>query len=139
MKRRTVAAPPAGTSTANSRTGRTLTVIAVALVLACVTLSFSKGAPPVAAAADDPTVTRGRTLFTRVGCYECHGYAGQGGAAGPRIAARLPYAAFAAYVRHPAREMPPYTAKVLTEADLAAIFAYVSALPRPPSSATPSH
>jgi mono/diheme cytochrome c family protein len=121
--------------TADARIARTSAAVAVAAVLACVTLSSSKGPPPVAAAADDPSVARGKTLFTRVGCYECHGYAGQGGAAGPRIAARLPYPAFAAYVRHPAREMPPYTAKVLSEADLAAIYAYVSALPAPPSTA----
>ena len=110
-------------------------VVIVAAVLACVTLSLSKGAPHFAAAADDPAIARGKTLFARVGCYECHGYAGQGGAAGPRIAARLPYPAFAAYVRHPGREMPPYTAKVLSDADLAAIYAYVSALPAPPSPA----
>lgn len=119
--------------TADARTARRWTVVAV--VLACVALSLSKGAPPFAAAADDPAVARGKMLFARVGCYECHGYAGQGGAAGPRIAARLPYPAFAAYVRHPAREMPPYTAKVLTDADLAAIYAYVSTLPAPPSPA----
>ncbi|HEX3465338.1 MAG TPA: cytochrome c [Candidatus Elarobacter sp.] len=118
-----------------ARTARILTVTGAVLACACVTLSLSKGAPSAAAAADDPAIARGKTLFARVGCYECHGYAGQGGAAGPRIAARLPYAAFAAYVRHPAREMPPYTAKVLSDADLAAIHAYVASLPAPPSPA----
>jgi ubiquinol-cytochrome c reductase cytochrome c subunit len=132
MTRRTTAAPTAGV-----RTRRISLLIGVAAALACVTLSLSKGASRIAAAADDPAVARGKMLFTRVGCYECHGYAGQGGAAGPRIAARLPYPAFAAYVRHPAREMPPYTAKVLSDADLAAIFAYVSTLPTPPSPAPP--
>lgn len=82
---------------------------------------------------DDPQIARGRALFATVGCYECHGYAGQGGAAGPQIAAiALPYAAFSAYVRHPAREMPPFTAKALGDADLAAIYAYVRSLPTPP-------
>ena len=114
-------------------THRASAMVAVAAVLACVTLSLSKGTPPVAAATDDPTVSRGRALFAKVGCYECHGYAGQGGAAGPRIAARLPYAAFTAYVRHPGREMPPYTTKVLSDGDLSAIYAYVSTLPVPPS------
>ena len=120
----------------SARSARTVTVVAAAIVAcAYVTLSLSKGAPSAAAAADDPAIARGKTLFARVGCYECHGYAGQGGAASPRIAARLPYPAFAAYVRHPAREMPPYTAKVLSDADLAAIFAYVSGLRAPPSPA----
>ena len=114
---------------------RIAAVAMVAAVLACVTLSLSKDAPHFAAAADDLAVARGKSLFAHVGCYECHGYVGQGGAAGPRIAARLPYPAFAAYVRHPGREMPPYTAKVLSDAELAAIFAYVSALPAPPTPA----
>jgi len=116
-------------------TNRPSIIGVVAVALSCVTLSLSKGAPPVASAAEDPSVARGKAIYARIGCYECHGYAGQGGAAGPRIAARLPYAAFAAYVRHPAREMPPYTAKVLSDADVSAIYAYVSALPKPPSPA----
>ncbi|MEA2719706.1 MAG: hypothetical protein QOJ39_1570, partial [Candidatus Eremiobacteraeota bacterium] len=92
------------------------------------------GGAGVASAAGDPAVARGRALFASVGCYECHGYAGQGGAAGPRIAATVwPYAAFAAYVRHPAREMPAFTTKVLGDADLAAIYAYVRTLPAPAS------
>jgi ubiquinol-cytochrome c reductase cytochrome c subunit len=77
--------------------------------------ALAYGGARLGSSAEDPAVTRGRALFTKVGCYECHGYAGQGGAAGPRIAARLPYGAFAAYVRHPAREMPPYTTKVLSD------------------------
>jgi mono/diheme cytochrome c family protein len=86
----------------------------------------------------DPQIARGRALFATVGCYECHGYAGQGGAAGPHIAAiALPYAAFSAYVRHPAREMPPFTTKALGDADLAAIYAYVRSLPAPPRRASP--
>jgi ubiquinol-cytochrome c reductase cytochrome c subunit len=102
-------------------------VPALALVAAIVTFAG------LATAKDDPDVGRGRTLFAGVGCYECHGYVGQGGAAGPRIAAiAWPYVAFSAYVRHPAREMPPYTEKVLSDADLRAIYAYVKSLPAPP-------
>jgi mono/diheme cytochrome c family protein len=83
---------------------------------------------------DDPQIARGRALFATVGCYECHGYAGR-----PHIAAiALPYAAFSAYVRHPAREMPPFTAKALGDADLAAIYGYVRSLPAPrPGKASP--
>ena len=58
------------------------------------------------------------------GCWQCHGYEGQGGAAGPRLAARnLPFAGFAAYVRRPTNQMPPYTEKVVSNADLAHIHA----------------
>jgi len=105
-------------------------LVAVLLVAAALV-----SAPGAARAAGDPVAERGRVLFDRVGCYECHGHAGQGGAAGPHIAAiTWPYAAFAAYVRRPAREMPPFTAKVLSDADLAAIYAYVRALPAPSAS-----
>ena len=106
-------------------------------VAACVlTILASNAPPPAAVGADDPAVTRGRTLFARVGCYECHGYAGQGGAAGPHIAATvIPYAAFSAYVRHPDREMPAFTTRVLSDADLTAIYAFVHSLPAPSSPA----
>ena len=107
-------------------------IIAAVFTGFIVAAALAFGGAHRAASAEDSSVTRGRALFAKVGCYECHGYAGQGGAAGPRIAARLPYVAFAAYVRHPGREMPPYTTKVLSDADLSAIYAYVSALPTPP-------
>ena len=34
-------------------------------------------------------VARGKILFTRIGCYQCHGYAGQGGRAGARLVPML--------------------------------------------------
>lgn len=75
----------------------------------------------------------GKRLFVKVGCYECHGYQGQGGVAGPRLAPRpIVLAALVAYVRHPTGQMPPYTAKVLSDADLADIHAYLSSIPAPP-------
>ncbi|HWF09835.1 MAG TPA: cytochrome c [Bryobacteraceae bacterium] len=74
----------------------------------------------------------GKRLFVRDGCYECHGYSGQGGA-GARIAPKvLPAATFIAYVRHPAGAMPPYTAKVASDADLTDIRAYLATIPEPP-------
>ena len=75
----------------------------------------------------------GRALFERNGCYQCHGYSGQGGAA-PRIApTAYPLAAFAALVRKPANEMPAYAPEVLSDADLAAIYRYVRSVPEPPA------
>jgi ubiquinol-cytochrome c reductase cytochrome c subunit len=77
----------------------------------------------------------GQTLFMKIGCYQCHGNEGQGGAAGPRIgrAPMLAFGAFATYVRAPRGEMPPYTAKVISEQNLADIYAFLAALPRPPA------
>ena len=75
----------------------------------------------------------GKRLYLRDGCYECHGYAGQGGA-GARLAPRvLPVAALIAYVRHPAGAMPPYTSKVASDADLADIRAFLATMPAPPA------
>ena len=75
----------------------------------------------------------GKRLFVKDGCYQCHGYQGQGGAAGARLAPRpIVLAALIAYVRHPTGQMPPYTSKVLSDADLADIHAYLSSIPTPP-------
>lgn len=75
----------------------------------------------------------GRVPFDAYGCYQCHGYAGQGGAA-PRIApSQYPFEAFAAFVRRPANEMPAYSPSALSEDTLRAIYAYVRSIPEPPT------
>jgi mono/diheme cytochrome c family protein len=75
----------------------------------------------------------GKRLYVKDGCYECHGYAGQGGA-GARLAPKvLASAAFIAYVRHPAGAMPPYTSKVASDAELNDIRAYLATMPAPPA------
>jgi len=77
----------------------------------------------------------GRKLFATVGCYQCHGYEGQGSTAtGPRLSPRpLPFASLSRYVRRPAGQMPPYTAKVLSDAELADIYAFLQSVPAPPA------
>jgi len=85
------------------------------------------------AAAAEPSATNGRVLFAKVGCYQCHGYQGQGGAAGPRIAPDpRPFDALAAFVRTTSGEMPPYSQTLLSDQDLADIYAYLQSVPRPP-------
>jgi len=75
----------------------------------------------------------GRERFESYGCFQCHGYEGQGGASGPRIApSPYPYAAFEALVRRPANVMPAYSPVVLDDSDLRAIFDYVRSRPEPP-------
>jgi mono/diheme cytochrome c family protein len=76
----------------------------------------------------------GKRMYVQNGCYECHGYAGQGGAAGPRIAPwTLGADSLIAYVRHPAGQMPLYTEKVVPNAELTAIWAYLKSIPAPRS------
>lgn len=76
----------------------------------------------------------GKKLFEKFGCYTCHGHQGQGGGAGARLAPRtISAAALIAYVRHPAGTMPPYTAKVVSDAELQDIRAYLASVPAPPA------
>jgi mono/diheme cytochrome c family protein len=71
----------------------------------------------------------GKKLFLRDGCYECHGYAGQGGRDGARIAAiGLNAQGLIHYVRAPAGAMPAYTDKVITDQELTDIHAYLQTL-----------
>jgi mono/diheme cytochrome c family protein len=80
-------------------------------------------------------VEAGKRIFNKDGCYECHGREGQGSTmGGPRIGPDpIPYESFAAYVRKPTREMPPYTDKVLTDKELADIYAFLQARAQPPA------
>src|ERR1700676_3439382 len=75
----------------------------------------------------------GKRLFERNGCYQCHGWVGQGGTAGARLAqTRLPLVAFTAYVRNPASGgMPPFRAKVMSDQELADVYAYIKTFPDP--------
>jgi ubiquinol-cytochrome c reductase cytochrome c subunit len=75
----------------------------------------------------------GKALFLKVGCYECHGTQGQGAVTGPRLAPDpMPFEALSAFVRSTSRQMPPYHVKVLSDADLADIYAYLQSIPKPP-------
>src|SRR5215471_17166191 len=86
------------------------------------------------AAAQTGNVDNGKRLFLKNGCYQCHGYAGQGGLGGARLAqTKLPLAAFTAYVRNPAPGgMPPYRAKVMSDQELADVWTYIKTFPEPP-------
>ena len=76
----------------------------------------------------------GKAVYTADGCYECHGREAQGGAGtGPKLGpSPLPYSVFAFQVRSPRDQMPPYTSKVLSDTELADIYAFVQSVPQPP-------
>ena len=83
---------------------------------------------------DPPDSDRGKRTYMKVGCYQCHGREAQGASTGPRLGPDpLPLPQFVRYVRTPRNDMPPYTVKVLSDADLADVYAYVSSRPRPPA------
>lgn len=77
----------------------------------------------------------GKKIFVADGCYECHGYEGQGAAqtGATRIGPpQLSFEAFQSQVRKPAVQMPPYTTKAVSDRDLADIYAYLKSIPMPP-------
>ena len=74
----------------------------------------------------------GKRLFVRDGCYECHGYVGQGSIAGARLAPPVLNAAgITRYIRRPAGAMPAFTDKVVSDQDVADIYAYLKTIPAP--------
>ena len=108
---------------AANRARPSLRVLALVAALPLVAVTLASAAP---AAAD-------RELFVRYGCYQCHGYEGQGGDALRIAPSPYPFEAFAAKVRKPANEMPAYAPEVLSDADLQALYRYVRAIPEPPA------
>lgn len=101
-------------------------------------LLFSLLAASLSAFAQAPAgnAENGKKTYLRVGCYECHGTVGQGAQANPlapKLAPKpLPLVALTAYIRKPAGNMPPYVSKVLSDADVADIRAYLATIPEPP-------
>src|SRR5689334_15397753 len=75
-------------------------------------------------------VEKGKQIFLKDGCYSCHGYDGHGGVA-PKLAPRpIPTVAFIAIVRHPpASAMPTYSPKVMSDAELTDVWAYLKSIP----------
>jgi mono/diheme cytochrome c family protein len=83
-------------------------------------------------APDGGDVERGKQTFMKVGCYQCHGREAQGASTGPRLGPNpLPLAAFVRATRIPRNDMPPYSARILSDAELADLYAFVAARPRP--------
>jgi ubiquinol-cytochrome c reductase cytochrome c subunit len=89
-------------------------------------LMISQGA--LAASAE-----KGKAAFVQHGCWQCHGYQGQGGIAGLKLAPNpIPFEALSAFVRASNRAMPPYTEAILSNEDLADIYAYLQSIPKTP-------
>lgn len=86
----------------------------------------AQDAPPGDAAA-------GKQLFLADGCFLCHGRAGEGGAMnGPApILAKteMPFDGFKGQLRQPINDMPAYSEKVMSDKQIADIYAFVQSLP----------
>ena len=84
------------------------------------------------AAAPTGNAQNGKELYAKYSCYACHGYDGHGGAGARLVPMRMNLPGFTAYIKNP-RQMPPYTAKVLSDAQGADLWAYIKTIPESPA------
>jgi mono/diheme cytochrome c family protein len=88
---------------------------------------------PAAAADVGGNAAHGKQVFAGI-CYSCHGYEGQGGSTGPKLApGPMPYAAFNTFVRNTSGQMPPFTERVLSDQDMRDLYAYLVSIPPSPN------
>lgn len=94
----------------------------VAFAVACLAsaAALAQDAPPAGLA------QTGKVTFDKA-CYTCHGTTGQGAVTGPRIGpTALPFSAFIHQVRQPASQMVPFPPTILSDQDVADIYAYLT-------------
>jgi mono/diheme cytochrome c family protein len=105
---------------------RTLAAVVSLMALATVAAAPAQEAPAGNAA-------NGKRVYLATGCFTCHGRAGQGGAyngPSPALAkTTLPFEGFKMQVRNPSKDMPAYSEAVMSDQQVADIFAFVQSLP----------
>ena len=108
-------------------------VMRFCFVFAATLIAASVASGPLFAASAD----LGKTAYIQNGCWQCHGTLGQGSIAtsgGKRLAPDpLPWEMFSGFVRSSNRAMPPFSDKILSDGDLADIYAYLQSIPKPPA------
>jgi ubiquinol-cytochrome c reductase cytochrome c subunit len=105
-------------------------LVMFASVLVAQTPAPATGAGP-AQAAPGGNVDNGKKLYMERGCFQCHNTVGQGGE-GPRLAPRpISFVAFMKELRQPRDQMPPYTSKVMSDKEVADIYAFLLTIPPP--------
>jgi mono/diheme cytochrome c family protein len=103
------------------------------MMLAVAALALTAGPASAQQASPAGNVANGERLYVQVGCYQCHGLAGQGALmTGPRVSrTAFSYQGFLARLRHPVNQMPPYEAAILSDQDAADLYAYLQQMPAP--------
>jgi mono/diheme cytochrome c family protein len=110
--------------------------------VAAMAASLCAGGTGAARAQDAPKgdapkgdVAEGKRLYMLDGCFTCHGRSGQGGrlnGPAPVIAkTAMPFDGFLAQLRNPVNEMPAYATPVMSDQQIADIYAFVQSLPGP--------
>ena len=83
--------------------------------LVLVTVSYAQQAAP-----------SGEEVYVdRLGCWNCHGTAGRGGAGAVIAKTQLPLRRFVSYVRLPSKEMPPFVPLLASDAELAIVYRWL--------------
>jgi len=107
---------------------------ALTILVAAAGLTFAAALPGGVRSqeAASPDLAKGERDYQETGCYACHGTVGHGGAwQGPKLAPDpLPYPLFLRQLRQPSRSMPRYSEDVLSDAEVANIYAWLKAVPR---------
>jgi ubiquinol-cytochrome c reductase cytochrome c subunit len=102
------------------------------VALAALAAGVVLGHAPVLAAGD---AAKGKAAFVKYGCWQCHGFEGQGSAitSNGKVLAPdpLPWEGFSSFVRTSNGGMPPYSEKILPNGDLEDIHAYLASVPKP--------
>ena len=103
-------------------------LFAVALCAGGNGLAWAQDAPPGDA-------VEGKRLYLATGCFTCHGRSGQGGAMNgpaPIIAkTAMPFDGFTGQLRQPINDMPAYSEIVMSDKQIADIYAFLQTLPGP--------
>lgn len=100
------------------------------LLLATALTAMLASAPLVHAAG---SADKGKTAFVKNGCWQCHGFEGQGGVTGPKLAPDpKPFDFINVFIRHSNGPMPPYSEKILSKQDLEDIHSYLQSIPKGP-------
>jgi mono/diheme cytochrome c family protein len=100
-------------------------------------LALGAGGIGVVRAQDAPPgdAVEGKRLYLAVGCFTCHGRSGQGGAmnAPTPILAKtaMPFDGFKGQLRQPSSDMPAYAEIVMSDKQIADIYAFLQTLPGP--------
>jgi ubiquinol-cytochrome c reductase cytochrome c subunit len=110
--------------------------IATAAILSLGAAALFAQAPASNNTAPTGDAKNGKELFLKYTCYGCHGFSAQNGPAGNRLnPMKMTQATFTTLVRNPGApsRMPPYSTKVISDAQLADIYAYLKTLPGSPA------
>jgi len=102
-------------------------------LLAGTVLAFGALAPACAQDAPAGDAANGKKVYLADGCFMCHGRSGQGGAyngPAPVLAkTQMPFDGFKNQLRNPSDDMPAYSDAVMSDQQIADIYAFVQSLP----------